>query len=299
MKKLGLVLGGGGGLGSYQIGVWKALREYEVDKMIKAISGTSVGVLNACLIAQNNYDIAEYIWTNEIEDKILSKKKMNTENNYISSNGIFSRKGLIEIIEKYLNIDIIINYEYPIYATAVNLKNIDAEYFKLNNKSAKEIKEIMMATSAIPVIFGRQTIEGVDYIDGGVEILKGNNLPLKPLYYEEKCDEIIAINLYKESTREKFNDCKVYEIVPSHDIGNFFNGAMDFSLEGAKIRIQEGYNDAKNMLREIFKMGKIQLDNLENNNMLYMYENENEAERKKIKNKLNKAIDSLKLNDDN
>ena len=46
MKKLGLVLGGGGGLGSYQIGVWKALREYEVDKMIKAISGTSVGVLN-------------------------------------------------------------------------------------------------------------------------------------------------------------------------------------------------------------------------------------------------------------
>lgn len=282
MKKLGLVLGGGGGLGSYQIGVWKALREYEVDKMIKAISGTSVGVLNACLIAQNNYDIAEYIWTNEIEDKILSKKKMDRENNYISSNGIFSRKGLIEIIEKYLNIDIIINYEYPIYATAVNLKNIDAEYFKLNNKSSKEIKEIMMATSAIPVIFGRQTIEGVDYVDGGVEILKGNNLPLKPLYYEEKCDEIIAINLYKESTREKFNDCKVYEIVPSHDIGNFFNGAMDFSLEGAKIRIQEGYNDAKNMLREIFKMGKIQLDNLENNNMLYMYENENEEERKKI-----------------
>ena len=297
MKKLGLVLGGGGGLGSYQIGVWKALREYEIDKMIKAISGTSVGVLNACLIAQNNYDIAEYIWTNEIEDKILSKKKMDKNNNYISSNGIFSRKGLIEIIEKYLNIDIIINYEYPIYATAVNLKNIDAEYFKLNNKSAKEIKEIMMATSAIPVIFGRQTIEGVDYIDGGVEILKGNNLPLKPLY-EENCDEIIAINLYKESTREKFNNCKVYEIVPSNDIGNFFNGAMDFSLEGAKMRIKEGYNDAKNMLKEIFKMGKIQLENLENNNLLYMYENDNTAERKKLKNKLNKAIDDLKLKDD-
>ena len=64
MKKLGLVLGGGGGLGSYQIGVWKALKEYEVDKMIKAIAGTSVGVLNACLIAQNNYEAAEYIWTN-------------------------------------------------------------------------------------------------------------------------------------------------------------------------------------------------------------------------------------------
>ena len=116
MKKLGLVLGGGGGLGSYQIGVWKALREYEIDKMIKAISGTSVGVLNACLIAQNNYDLAEYIWTNKIEDKILSKKKMDNDNKFISSHGIFSRKGLIEIIDKYLNIDMIINYEYPIYA---------------------------------------------------------------------------------------------------------------------------------------------------------------------------------------
>ena len=107
MKKIGLVLGGGGGLGSYQIGVWKALREYKVDEMITVISGTSVGVLNACLIAQNNYDIAEYIWTNEIEGKILSKKKIDKNNNFISSHGIFTREGLIEIIEKYLNIDII------------------------------------------------------------------------------------------------------------------------------------------------------------------------------------------------
>lgn len=275
MKKLGLVLGGGGGLGSYQIGVWKALREYKVDKMIKAISGTSVGVLNACLIAQNNYEVAEYIWTNEIEDKILSKKKINKKNNFISSNGIFSREGLMDIIEKYLNIDIIINYEYPIYATAVNLKSIDAEYFKLNNKSNKEIKEIMMATSAIPVIFGRQKIEDINYVDGGVEFLNGNNLPLKPLYEEEKCDEIIAINLYQDSIREKFNNCKVYEIVPTNDIGNFFTGAMDFSLEGAKMRIEEGYNDAKNILKQISLMGNIQIENMENNNLLYMYENDN------------------------
>ena len=48
MSKFGLSLAGGGGLGSYQIGVWKALREYEIDKRIDALSGTSVGILNAC-----------------------------------------------------------------------------------------------------------------------------------------------------------------------------------------------------------------------------------------------------------
>ncbi|MDO6992683.1 patatin-like phospholipase family protein [Brachyspira innocens] len=296
MKKLGLVLGGGGGLGSYQIGVWKALKEYEVDNMIKAIAGTSVGVLNACLIAQNNYEIAEYIWTNEIEDKILSKKKIDKNNSFISSNGIFSREGLIEIIDKYLNIDIIVNYQYPIYAAAVNLKKIDVEYFKLNGKTHQEIKEIMMATSAIPLLFGRQNINGTDYVDGGVEILNGNNLPLRPLY-DENCDEIIVINLYKDAAIEKPSNCKVYEIVPSNDIGDFFTGAMDFSLEGARMRLEEGYKDAKNILKQVFKMGNTQLESIENSNKMYQDEIKNEINRKKLKRELNNAIDSLRLND--
>ncbi|WP_304354559.1 patatin-like phospholipase family protein [Brachyspira innocens] len=296
MKKLGLVLGGGGGLGSYQIGVWKALKEYGVDNMIKAIAGASVGVLNACLIAQNNYEIAEYIWTNEIEDKILSKKKIDKNNSFISSNGIFSREGLIEIIDKYLNIDIIVNYEYPIYAAAVNLKKIDVEYFKLNGKTHQEIKEIMIATSAIPLVFGRQNIKGVDYVDGGVEILNGNNLPLRPLY-DENCDEIIVINLYKDATIEKSYHCKVYEIVPSNDIGDFFTGAMDFSLEGARMRLEEGYKDAKNILKQVFKMGYTQLESMENSNKMYQDEIKNEINRKKLKIELNNAIDSLRLND--
>ena len=294
MRKIGLVLGGGGGLGSYQIGVWKALREYKIDRMITAISGTSVGVLNACLIAQNNYDIAEYIWTNEIEDKILSKKKIDKDNTFISSNGIFTREGLIEIIEKYLNIDIVSNYKYSIYAATVNLKKINVEYFRLNGKTHKEIKEIMMATSAIPLIFGRQKIGEIDYIDGGVEILNGNNLPLKPLY-DEKCDEIIAINLYKDSTIEKNINCKVYEIIPSRDIGDFFTGAMDFSLEGAKMRLEEGCKDAKNILEQIFKMGKTQIEILKTNNKMYKDEINNQIRNKKLKSQLHDAIDNLKI----
>ena len=46
-QKIGLVLGGGGGKGAYQIGVWKALREYKIDKYITYLSGTSIGSLNS------------------------------------------------------------------------------------------------------------------------------------------------------------------------------------------------------------------------------------------------------------
>lgn len=33
--KVGLVLAGGGGKGAYQLGVWKALKQFGIDKYIK------------------------------------------------------------------------------------------------------------------------------------------------------------------------------------------------------------------------------------------------------------------------
>lgn len=296
MNKLGLVLGGGGGLGSYEIGVWKALREYNIDKQIKAISGASVGVLNACLMAQNDYSVAEYIWTNEIEDKILSKKKLDSRNKSISANGIFSREGLLEIIDKYLNVETVSNCKYPIYAAAVNLHNIDVEYFKLNGKSIQEIKEIMMATSAIPIIFGRQKINGVNYVDGGIEFLNGNNLPLTPLY-EYGCDEIIVVNLYRDAIVEKSETCKVYEIVPNEYIGSFTNGGLDFTLDGAMYRIERGYIDTMEILKAVFEF-KIMEDEVNYmSDKIKDYNIKSYDDRSKLKSKLYRAIDDLKIDD--
>lgn len=296
MNKLGLVLGGGGGLGSYEIGVWKALREYNIDKQIKAISGASVGVLNACLMAQNDYSVAEYIWTNEIEDKILSKKKLDSRNKSISANGIFSREGLLEIIDKYLNVETVSNCKYPIYAAAVNLHNIDVEYFKLNGKSIQEIKEIMMATSAIPIIFGRQKINGVNYVDGGIEFLNGNNLPLTPLY-EYGCDEIIVVNLYRDAIVEKSETCKVYEIVSNKDIGAFTNGGLDFTLDGAMYRIERGYIDTMEILKAVFEF-KIMEDEVNYmSDKIKDYNIKSYNDRSRLKSKLYRAIDDLKIDD--
>ena len=42
--KRAIVLSGGGSKGSYQIGVWKALRKLKIDYQI--VTGTSVGALN-------------------------------------------------------------------------------------------------------------------------------------------------------------------------------------------------------------------------------------------------------------
>lgn len=67
---VGLVLAGGGAKGAYQIGCWKALRACGLLHF-GAIAGTSVGALNAVLVAQDDYDKAESIWYNMSFSRVL------------------------------------------------------------------------------------------------------------------------------------------------------------------------------------------------------------------------------------
>src|SRR5215207_591698 len=60
-RGIGLVLSGGGGKGAYQIGCWRALRELGLDRFT-SIAGTSVGALNAALIAQGDFEKARSVW---------------------------------------------------------------------------------------------------------------------------------------------------------------------------------------------------------------------------------------------
>lgn len=47
--KTALVLGGGGTRGAYEAGVWKALRELDVN--IDTVVGTSIGTLNMVMVS--------------------------------------------------------------------------------------------------------------------------------------------------------------------------------------------------------------------------------------------------------
>ncbi len=61
-KHIGLVLTGGGAKGAYHIGCWRALRKHGVTQFA-AIAGTSVGAVNAALIAAGESEGAESAWT--------------------------------------------------------------------------------------------------------------------------------------------------------------------------------------------------------------------------------------------
>ena len=275
MDKLGIVLDGGGGRGAYQIGVWKYLKESKLYNSISAISGTSVGGLNSCLFALDEYNLAETIWTQKIQDKILSididikeicgkiALQFGIQNfvpgasiisffTMLSTRGYFSRKGLIEIIDEYINLNELSKMEFPIYATCVELPLFETRYFKLNGYDTETIKKILLATSAIPIIFPKEEIEGKYYYDGGIK----DNSPITPLY-EEGCTDIIVIHLKAdEILNDRREGVNIYEICPQEDLGNFFKGTLDFSTEGAYRRIEQGYRDAKEILSPVVDIAK-------------------------------------------
>ena len=269
--KIGLVLAGGGGKGAYQIGVWRALRELGIDKYIKAVSGTSIGALNAALFAMDDYHAAEEIWLNITREKVLPVDNMelitkgiklfigNKNISFIKKftpklleQGNVSREGLLEIINQYIDFNKLMSISIPSYGACTELPEIKARYFKLNNYDEITITKILCATSAIPSIYEAEEIEGRKYVDGGMV----DNIPVQPVY-GEGCDIIFIIHLNSQAfvDRRLYPNSRIIQIVPSSTQGGVFTGVLDFSRESIKKRMAVGYEDAMNLIAPLLEIG--------------------------------------------
>lgn len=238
----GLVLNGGGGKGAYQIGVFKALFEKKINDYISSVSGTSSGALNTILFCNGDLDVARKAW-DEITPEAFIKIKLEMLD---FSEGFVPRDGLLEIIDRYVDLEKIRLNEKCMYATVTDFGVNDegtgvAKYYRLNYKPANEIKDILLASSALPIIYSPVIINGSVCRDGGLE----DNMPIKPLYIEG-IRHFIVVGL-SENTRipyEKYPDAEFILIKPESSIGDFIDGTLDFSQEGARKRMELGYIDA-------------------------------------------------------
>ena len=266
MNGIGLVLAGGGGKGAYQIGVWKAARELGIDKKITAVSGASVGALNAALFANGNYTDAEKIWLEITPEKILTPREtvfetlegvihtalkgLESPESLVSAvikragEGVWSRHGLEEMISSYVDLNAVSRSDMQVFASCTSISRMETEFFKLNGLPADEIEKILIASSAIPVVFPNQKINGDVYIDGGV-LGKEGNVPVKPLY-DAGYRNIIIIYLSEKDKIDKslYYGADIIEIVPHMGLGSFVDGTLDFSSSGAKARLLQGYQEA-------------------------------------------------------
>ncbi len=275
------VLAGGGGKGAYHIGVWKALKEYGFLSEITAVSGTSVGALNALLYGNGDFELGEYVWNHITQKDILqfddkTFKKMIpfavaarltplavgtipfTAGMYYTlgsmlKTGVFSPQGVEDLILKNIDLARIRDCSMPLYAGSFAVSKAKMAYLQMNGKSDEDIRHIAMASSAIPMVFPTQVIDGVTYLDGGLK----DNVPVRPLYdlgYRRFVVCHLSDHAKPGKFAKKFPDARFVEIIPTQKHGGIVDGLLDFSPTGAARRIEQGYYDTFLLIQQ----GKLQ-----------------------------------------
>lgn len=242
MKKcrIGLVFEGGGGKGAYQIGVWKAMRELGLESSVTAVSGTSVGALNGALFLKGSLSAAEAIW-NEIElDTILQTKHWDYFEN---GDCLFSQKNLESLIEGALrNRTRNANCQFC-YAACRYVNKGEVRYFDIASIVDPEYqKKILLASSALPIIYESVILNGEEFMDGGAG---GDNLPITPLL-SLNLDKIILVRLSdKKIDFDEYKNAGIslIEIAPSYSLGNFVTGTLEFDRQKIAERMENGYQD--------------------------------------------------------
>lgn len=224
-KTWGLVLSGGGGKGAYEVGVIKALVEAGVK--IAAVSGASVGALNAALFATYDVDSIIKIWSGITPEIALSQERLS---DLITLNAV-----------PYL----LKRSDIVCYVNTYNIFTGKNENFHLNKYKRKEIEKLLLASSALPVVYPPVSFRGSLYWDGGIL----DNTPIEILY-KKGYRNLLVVYLDPEDEKEKYRDANVVSFAPSEKWG-FFEGTLNFERVDILERIEMGYFEAR---KEIIKL---------------------------------------------
>lgn len=252
-KEYGIVLEGGGAKGAYQIGVWKALREYGVK--IKAIAGVSVGALNGALICMGDYEKAVDIWENisysrimQVEDEQMEKllsgkfKEISLQSVRQQSRQFIVRGGLDvtplkELLEETIDEKKIRESEIEFYIGTFNLSNM--KEIEISAKEAEEgyLKDYLLASANFP-LFKKDKLLGKKYLDGGIT----NNVPVDMLI-NRGYKNIIVVRIYGIGMEKRVKvpeDVNILYIAPKVNLCNI----LEFDKKKAARNIKLGYYDA-------------------------------------------------------
>lgn len=237
-----IVLSGGGSKGSYQIGVWRALRKLHIKYDI--VTGTSVGALNGALMVQNKFHKAIKLWS-KINMQLLfgdeatnSTKITDVLNMYrinFFKNGGMDVKILEDVIDKYIDKDTFYNSKINFGLVAVNLSGKKAVQMKKKDIPKDKLTDYLMASASCYPAFQKKDIDGNKFIDGGIF----DNMPIN-LAIDLGADSIIAVDLCAPGVKARpKKHVDTITIKPNNKLTNFLN----FYEEGSIRNIRFGYND--------------------------------------------------------
>lgn len=241
---LALVLGGGGARGSYEIGVWKAMRELDIKADI--ITGTSVGAINGAIITQGEYEKALDLWLN-IENNMVfggiyedneEKSKIDIFIEKFIENDLLNMNPLKKLLEKNIDEDMVRNAKIKFGIMTVDKDAYEKKTVFLEDIEEGKLVDYIMASATLYPLVKAHDIDGKKYIDGGFY----DNLPIN-MAISKGADKIIAVDLKAIGIiKEQDEGCEkeVIRISPCRDLGSIIN----FKSRQIKKNIDLGYMDA-------------------------------------------------------
>lgn len=187
MKKA-LILAGGGSRGAFHIGVWKYLcdRNWKPD----IICGTSVGAINAAGICSGlDSDSLARLWATYNRRRMYRLNLIPFLSYFITGRSpkpILDTRRMQANLARHIDLDRIRASQTRLVISTVNVHTARPCFFDNHQIGLNHI----FASSAMPVIFPWQYIDGDPHWDGGLMA----NIPLQPAL-ELGAEEIIVVLL--------------------------------------------------------------------------------------------------------
>ncbi len=243
MQKVGLVLSGGGALGAYEVGVWKALKKKHIK--FDLVTGTSVGALNAIMVVQNDFKKCMHIWKNisfnniyqdSIQENIKLKdlyKKYTKE--FILNKGMDTTQ-LEKLLRKVYDAPKFYSSKIDYGIVSFNLTTLKPTLLKKIDIPPDQLIDYAIASAACFPAFKAKIINDQKYIDGGYY----DNLPIN-LAIDMGAQKIIAVDLKALGIKRKPKNFsgEIVTIKPNNKLMNM----LEFNSEKSIRAINLGYND--------------------------------------------------------
>lgn len=247
--KRALVFGGGGSRGAYELGVWKAIKELNIQ--IDIVTGTSIGALNGALFVMGKYEEAKELYEH-LQASDITKDEIDLD---LSLDDLMNRPGKLKDIlisykhnkgcdisplkahiERLLDYDTFINSPIDFGMILTQFPNLECvEVTKEGMPQALIVKQFLATASAFPA-FPICEIEGKNYIDGGYN----DNVPIN-FAYKMGANEIIAVDLnYDKPSHLMYRQIDAITwICPHRSLGTM----LSFTKESIHTNMTLGYLD--------------------------------------------------------
>ena len=251
-----LVLNGGGSRGAYEIGAWQALEALGVR--FSAVYGTSIGALNAALVAQGDLDGAVELWSNIRVSQVMA---VEDEDDFAIDHMVSRKRDVLPFLvenARHLRMDITplenlvrARLDEPrIRARGMRLgvmtfraPQMQGVPVRLEDMAPGSLCDWVIASASCFPIFPARHIDGQRYIDGGYY----DNLPID-MALADGADEVVAVELHPELTHPEYARMPWLTTVrPLRPLGGF----LDFDPQLLRRSRLLGYHDTLKRWRRL------------------------------------------------